>query len=194
MRKQVVREVFELENTFINNTAQKFKLRSVVQKFNTNKNRWNRIMRQIEEGTYKRDRKKAARRKHQRRKERQEDKKEEVFELNAEEDFIEDLQEIEMEEIFDTPREPTPVANSTPKRPAKDKERIKQQRLAEIQAKLGISNNKQPSPQPAQPRPSKPAQRQNSAQEKKADSSGLSARQKKLQRLKQKLNQEKRQD
>ncbi len=207
MRKQVVREVFELEQTFINNTAQRFRLRSLVQRFNTLKTRWNRIMRQIEEGTYHRDRKRAARNKRKRKKERKEDKDQQAaYELNPDDDFIEDLQDIEMEEVFAQPREPQPqqrqrqqnksqpAASASPQqqKPAQkqrskaEKERIKQQRLAEIQAKLGISQNSGGSGagQPSTPQKSTPPSKQKKSPQK-------SSRKKKLQKLKRNLDKKK---
>ncbi|MEM1347294.1 MAG: MXAN_5187 C-terminal domain-containing protein [Myxococcota bacterium] len=54
--KDVVRMMHTLEHrTFIRQTALKFRLRSLSQRFNTYNSYWNRIMRQIEAGTYVRD-------------------------------------------------------------------------------------------------------------------------------------------
>lgn len=145
-RRDVVRMVFELEQAFIRNTAQKFRLRSLVQRFNTYKTYWNRIMRQIEEGTFKRDVKKAQRRQ-SRREERQE--RDDVYEIDLDLDMVEDLSEIEREfEEMDIRRdlnrpssrpfvaeEPAP-APAAPQISAEEKERIKQARLREIQAQL----------------------------------------------------------
>lgn len=167
MRKQVVREVFELEQTFINNTAQKFKLRSLSQSFNTHKTRWNRIMRQIEEGTYKRDINRAQRRQKQR--EREEKREQQgAYELNMDDDFIEDLQEVELEEIIHQPREPLPGGSNQPhpahhpgqaSLSAAEKERIKQQKLAEIQSKLGLGAAPQPGPTAKPAPPQQPTNR-----------------------------------
>src|SRR5690606_15943314 len=55
LRKEVFRIVQRMENVYIRNTAQKFRLRSLVQRFNSYKSYWGRVERQIEEGTYQRD-------------------------------------------------------------------------------------------------------------------------------------------
>lgn len=62
MRKDVVRLMFQIEHTFVRNTAQKFRVRSLVQRFSSYKNYWDRVLRQIEEGTYERSLLKAKRR------------------------------------------------------------------------------------------------------------------------------------
>ena len=62
LRKDVVRLMRRLENVYIKQTAQKFRYRSLVQRFNSYKAYWNRVSRQIEEGTYARDRARADRR------------------------------------------------------------------------------------------------------------------------------------
>ncbi len=199
LRKQVVREIFELEQTFISNTAQKFKLRSLTQSFNTHKTRWNRVMRQIEEGTYKRDKHKAKRRQRERERQEREQPQQQAFEL-SDDDFIDDLQEIDLNAIFEQPggnepimpgqanptrqpqpqRQPSRPQPAQPSRPqpaqpsAADKERLKQQRLAEIQRKLGMGGG---GGQQAQPSPAAAAQ-----------STGDSARQQKLAAMRRKLN------
>lgn len=62
LRKEVGRLTRNLEHkTFIQNTAQKFRRRSLIQRFNTHKNYWERILKQIEEGTFKRHIEKAKR-------------------------------------------------------------------------------------------------------------------------------------
>src|SRR5690606_17101606 len=61
LRKDVVRILRMLENSFIRNTAQKFRLNTCSQKLSTYSTYWNRIQRQIEEGTFKRDVQKARR-------------------------------------------------------------------------------------------------------------------------------------
>lgn len=52
--KEVVRIIYDLEKRQIKNTGVKFKLRQLVQKFNSYRTYWTRTCRQIEEGTYKR--------------------------------------------------------------------------------------------------------------------------------------------
>lgn len=54
MRMEVVRIMRDLEQLKIKNTAIKFKLRTVVQKFTSYSTYWNRTLREIEDGTYKR--------------------------------------------------------------------------------------------------------------------------------------------
>lgn len=199
LRKQVVREVFELEQLFISNTAQKFRLRSLVQSFNTHKTRWNRIMRQIEEGTYKRDRHKAKRRQREREQKEKAQESQQAFEL-SDDDFIDDLQEIDLDSVFEQPSGREPImpdrqasapsqaqpSQAQPQqaaRPAADKEKIKQQRLAEIQRKLGLGNDAaassaSPKKAPAQPS-SAPGKKQPAAS---------STRQQKLAAMRRKLN------
>lgn len=62
LRKDVVRLMRTLENAHITNTALKFHLRQLVQRFNTYGVYWNRVLRQIENGTFKRHILKAQRR------------------------------------------------------------------------------------------------------------------------------------
>ncbi len=54
-RDQVDRKVRELLNAFITNTGQKYRLQSVVGKYNSYQRYWDRILQQIEEGTYQRE-------------------------------------------------------------------------------------------------------------------------------------------
>lgn len=61
MRMEVVRIMRDLEQLKIKNTAIKFKLRTVVQKFTSYSTYWNRTLREIEDGTYKRHVEKAKR-------------------------------------------------------------------------------------------------------------------------------------
>lgn len=231
MRRQVVREVHEAENTHITNTAQKFKLRSLVQKFNTNKTRWNRIMRQIEEGRYHRDRNRAKRR--QQRREQQEEQSNDspggAIEIDPDQDHIEDLDDMDLEQVFDQPaaeNQQSPPANnrnasaakSPDQRTPEEKERIKRQRLAEIQKKLGLSGNQttgqqnqqsqqqqtgNPSRQPSRSPSSSTAGNQGSrsrntssrtgnsspSRSSNSSSSSGSSKRKKLERMRQKLDQ-----
>jgi hypothetical protein len=165
LRKDVVRQVFQLEQTFIRNTAQKFRLQSLVQRFNTYKTYWNRIMRQIEEGTFKRDVNRAQR--NQERRERRE-AQEDVYELDLDMDVIEDLSELEREfdqmdlrgQLSGKPMQPEPASQPVPVVSAEEKERIRQARLREIQAKLMAEmggGEPAPAPAPAPASASKPA-------------------------------------
>ncbi len=93
LRKDVVRILRMLENSFIRNTAQKFRLNTCAQKLSTYGNYWNRIQRQIEEGTFKRDLQRAARRSEQRRPQSGDDDdapKDDSYELDMDADFDED--------------------------------------------------------------------------------------------------------
>ena len=54
-REQVDRKVRELLNAFITNTGQRYRLQSVIGKYNTYQRYWDRILQQIEEGTYERE-------------------------------------------------------------------------------------------------------------------------------------------
>ncbi len=184
MRRQVVREVFELEQVYINNTAQKFKLRSVVQRFNTLKTYWTRTMRQIEEGTYHRDRSRAERRKKKReRREARREEQEQSFEVDLDADFMGDLADIDLEEVFNEPgdqpaNQPASTQSAGPS--DAERERIKQARLAEIQRKLGLGAGSEPAPAESQTRQPAPPP---------AQAPKLSAREQKLQAMRQKLNQ-----
>ena len=54
-RQEVTRIVRQLQTTAFRNTAIKFRLNSLNQRFLTYQNYWNRILRQMEAGTYQRD-------------------------------------------------------------------------------------------------------------------------------------------
>lgn len=54
VHKSVERTIQQLRKQPIQNTAQRFRLQSLLQRFNTLNNHWRRICREIEEGTYKR--------------------------------------------------------------------------------------------------------------------------------------------
>jgi len=54
-RQAVQRSFRDLANAYIKNTALKFKLKQLVARHSSLSNYWNRILRQIDEGTYKRD-------------------------------------------------------------------------------------------------------------------------------------------
>ncbi len=54
-RKEVVRLAQRLDNLYTQSTAGRFRIRAVVQRYNTYKIYWNRTCKQIEEGTYVRD-------------------------------------------------------------------------------------------------------------------------------------------
>lgn len=132
-RKEVFRMIRELDNLHVQNTAQKFRLRSLIQRFNSYKAYWSRVERQIEEGTYERDVRRA--RRNQRRHERQEEDDLPILDLELEE--VGDLRELqaELEELdaagaFD------------------DYSTKKNDKLEEIRAKLEAQDDSA-SPQPA---------------------------------------------
>ncbi|MCP4606088.1 MAG: hypothetical protein GY847_37185 [Proteobacteria bacterium] len=53
-RKAVDRKIYILKREQIRNTAQRFRLQTQIQKYNTQSTYWRRVCRQIEEGTYQR--------------------------------------------------------------------------------------------------------------------------------------------
>ncbi len=61
MRMEVARVIRELEQTKIKNTAIKFKMRTQIQKFTSYSTYWNRTLREIEDGTYRRQKDKMRR-------------------------------------------------------------------------------------------------------------------------------------
>lgn len=60
LRKEVDRRIWQLRREPIRNTALRFKLQTVVQRYNTHQQHWQRICREIENGTYFRDVSRAA--------------------------------------------------------------------------------------------------------------------------------------
>lgn len=60
-RQQVHHKLLELQNVPIVNTALRFRFQNLVQRFTQLAGHWNRTMREIEAGTYRRDVLKAAR-------------------------------------------------------------------------------------------------------------------------------------
>ncbi len=165
LRKDVVRLIHNLENAYIRNTATKFKVRSLVQRFNSYKAYWNRVERQIEEGTYKRDINRAQR--NTKRRERRDDRSERNDDgiVDIDMDDIEALGDLqaEMENMlssgeFDrrTSEPPAPGSELS----AEERERRKAQKLAEIRAQLaGGGDVKTSNPQPTPPAASTPATR-----------------------------------
>lgn len=160
--KQVSRLHRQLEyKTFIRNTAQKFRLRSLVQRFSSYKQYWERIRRQIEEGTYVRDIKKA-----QRRQKRQEEREEvpDSFDLDLDMDAIDNLdmfaQQVTDELVAQREQQaaPQPAAaqppahQPAPAQPARpiapqpaqpaagftERPKTRADKIRELQAKLGI--------------------------------------------------------
>ncbi|TXD35803.1 hypothetical protein FRC98_14090 [Lujinxingia vulgaris] len=167
-RQEVVRLSFELEHTFINNTAQKFRLRALVQRFQTFKTYWDRTLRQIEEGTYKRDRNKAERRQ-ERRQAREARDDDGAYNIDLDNDFIEGLDEVDLDAILGDAisaveaSEPTPAApaaaasaSSSAERDEAERERIRREKLAEIQRQLGLVGDEPAAAAPA-PTPSAPS-------------------------------------
>jgi len=60
-RQQVHHKLLELQTVPITNTALRFRFQNLVQRFTQLAGHWNRTMREIEAGTYRRDVQKAAR-------------------------------------------------------------------------------------------------------------------------------------
>lgn len=181
-RREVVRMFRQLEQLPMIKTSLKFRFRSLVQRFNSYKAYWNRVERQIEEGTYHRDLARAkARQKRREDHEQQQEQREhaedgraddgafEIDDLDLDElDLVsleEELQQMdqrgEFEKYVGTKKmrregfpedEKQPAAHqdaggqddrgrhssSSWERPKVD-ENVKKQRLAELQAKLGLS-------------------------------------------------------
>lgn len=54
VQKDVVRIVYRLQQAKLKGTSQKFRFQALIQKFNAQRSYWTRTMREIEEGTYRR--------------------------------------------------------------------------------------------------------------------------------------------
>jgi len=54
-RNQIESKIRELLNAFITNTGQRYRLQSVIGKYNSYQRYWDRILQQIEDGTYQRE-------------------------------------------------------------------------------------------------------------------------------------------
>lgn len=169
LQKEVTRLLRTLEHRlYIQSTAQKFRLKSLVQRYQTYKQYWDRILRQIEEGTYVRDRVKAQR-KSERMEQRAEQEEQGPLELDLDLDAIDDLdlfaqnissqappQPVARPEqpVHHTPQ-PVPAPAAVAAAPQVDED-IRAQRIRELQAKLGISQP--PAPSPPVPSYAPPAQ------------------------------------
>jgi len=166
--KDVVRLKTDLEHrTFVRNTAQKFRLRSLIQRFTTYRHNWDRILRAIENGTYIRDIQKA--RRNQQRREQQEQRAAEYeaqqsFELDMDMDAIDNLDAFAQEIGSAMNNPPTPSVAPTsppvarqPQQPQQPRQPARQQpaqpaasfqqgedstararKIMELQAKLGL--------------------------------------------------------
>ncbi len=182
-RHELVRMVHELEHkVFINNTAQKFRLRSIVQSYTTYRIYWDRVLREIEEGTYKRDIQRAQR-KQERSVSQGRERSDEAFELNLDDGgdldaFQRELEAMDasgdLDAMFSQTRAPqravapaAPVAPSPaaappsyqPPSPAAAEQDIRAQRILELQRKLGLPATgmpQAPAPQPSAPQASAP--------------------------------------
>lgn len=153
MRKEVVRLMRELEHrTFIRNTAQKFRLRSLIQRFTTYKHNWDRILRSIENGTYIRDIQKARRNiaRHEAADQRAAARESSAIELDLDFDAIDNLDMFAQEigsAMLNPPAAPAmaakperapslPPSGSSPGVPSADDMRAR--KIMELQAKLGL--------------------------------------------------------
>ena len=59
-RKDVDRRIHDIRKIQIRNTAMRFKFQTIIQRYSTLQNHWGRVLREIENGTYRRDLVKAA--------------------------------------------------------------------------------------------------------------------------------------
>lgn len=140
-RKEVVRLIHRLEQTHIRNTALRFRQRSLTQRFNSYKSYWNRVEKQIEEGTYKRDRQRAQRNAERQASMQRDEDGAHVIDLELEEveslqDFQRELEELDAAGAFDY--EDSGVAGSS-----------KQAKLDQIRSKLAEESESAPRPSQA---------------------------------------------
>lgn len=161
-RQDLVRFLHELEHkTFIQNTAQKFKLRSLVQRFQTYKIYWDRLLKQIEEGTYKRDLNKVQRKQSRIEKQQaQQDAFELDFDMDAVDsldDFAQELHQLDQKGAFNyaakaqqQPQQPQQPQYSPQPAAAADLD-LRAQRIMELQRKLGLPATGEPAHAAAQP-------------------------------------------
>jgi hypothetical protein len=136
-RAQVTRQIRELEGTRISNTSQRFRFRSLQQRFVSLKQKWNRVQREIEQGTYTPHKQKAKKRMEDRQKQEeqqaaqaQQDQEEDGSDSEGQKDFVEldpdmsrvDLKSLEQElEEMDREGEfEKYVATDRVKRPSED--------------------------------------------------------------------------
>jgi hypothetical protein len=186
LRKEVVRIVFQLEQAHVQNTAMKFRIRSLVQRFNSYKTYWNRTERQIEEGTYKRDRARAAR--NQRRREEREQYEDDMHVIDLELEEVESLQDYQRElEALDAAGAFDSVdrsagSNSGAESGADAASSVREEKLARIKAQLQSEAHDSSATAPAAGASSGASSA--STQESKLDA----ARAAKLAKLKQRLN------
>lgn len=113
-RRKVDRLVRDLEQTNISNTSQRFRFRSLKQRYTSLKTKWNRVEREIEQGTYAPHKRKARQRQQQREEEekkqqesaerqqqegdeQQEDPRDDVFEVSSDEFSKVDLKSLQQE-------------------------------------------------------------------------------------------------
>lgn len=154
-RQDVVRLAHELEHkTFIRNTAQKFRLRSLIARMNTYKHNWDRILRAIENGTYIRDIQKA--RRNQKRREKEEaraaqQEQQYAFELDMDMDAIDNLDAFAQEIGSAMQNQPKPAPAPTAAAvPPPQQQQQQQQRAPQPRPQ-------QPQQQPVASQPSAPA-------------------------------------
>lgn len=194
LRMDVFRIVNRFESIYIRNTAQKFRLRSLVQRFSSYTSYWGRVERQIEEGTYTRDINRARRRTERRESQGTGDDGLPILELDLELDAVDDLQ-AELEEMeragafekferkfANEPKAPAPVQAVS----AEEAEARRQAKLAEIRRQLMADMGGEPAqPEPVRPSASSPS---TTAPAAAAASAGpVDERQAKLDRLKSRL-------
>lgn len=194
LRMDVFRIVNRFESIYIRNTAQKFRLRSLVQRFSSYTSYWGRVERQIEEGTYTRDINRARRRTERRESQGTGDDGLPILELDLELDAVDDLQ-AELEEMeragafekferkfANEPKAPAPVQAVS----AEEAEARRQAKLAEIRRQLMADMGGEPAqPEPVRPSASSPPAAAAAAAA--ASAGPVDERQAKLDRLKSRL-------
>ena len=145
LQGRLTRQLRVLEHkTHIQSTALKFRRQSLVQRHAIYKQRWDRITRQIEEGTYTRDLLKAKRSeaRHLERSSQAEATSQGPIELDLELDAIDDLDRFarEIAEEMEPAREPVDPPKSA------SQEGVRERKLRELRAKLGIEEPASSSP------------------------------------------------
>ncbi len=114
-RKDVERRVQMLRKEQIRNTALRFRFQMVLQRYNTYQSYWQRICRQIEEGTYKRDILRAKARQGDEAKKKAATVSSFPVEMDMDDDFS-DMELEDLEEIASAPPPPLPVRPPLPGR------------------------------------------------------------------------------
>ena len=155
-RRELVRLIHAMEHkTFLSNTAQKFRLRSLNQRFVTYRTYWDRVLRQIEEGTYTRDVKQARRHEQQVERRERDQTDQGPLELDLDLDAIDDLGAFadEIGRSLQQPSSPPPAQPAQPVAPPPADEDARTRKIRELQAKLGLPSTGQVSEAAHEPDP-----------------------------------------